>query len=30
VYSDDCCHYTQRGNELLADFIAMRVLETVR
>ena len=30
VYSDDCCHYTQRGNELLADFIARHVLETVR
>jgi hypothetical protein len=30
VYEDDCCHYTQRGNDLLADFIAGRVLETVR
>ena len=29
VYSDDCCHYTQRGNDLLADFIAARVLETL-
>lgn len=29
VYADDCCHYTQRGNELLADFLAARVLETV-
>jgi hypothetical protein len=28
VYSDDCCHYTQRGYDLLADFIAARVLET--
>lgn len=22
VYSDSCCHYNQRGNELLADFVA--------
>jgi hypothetical protein len=22
VYIDDCCHYTLRGNHLLADFIA--------
>jgi predicted NodU family carbamoyl transferase len=29
VYEDDCCHYTLRGNELLADFIAARVLETM-
>ena len=29
VYADDCCHYTQRGNELLADFLAARVLEAV-
>jgi hypothetical protein len=29
VYADDCCHYTQRGNELLADVIAARVLEAV-
>jgi hypothetical protein len=29
VYDDDCCHYTERGNELLADFIA-RVLEQPR
>ena len=29
VYSDDCCHYTQRGNDLLADFIAARMLESV-
>jgi hypothetical protein len=27
VYDDDCCHYTQRGNDLLADFIASRVVE---
>jgi hypothetical protein len=26
VYDDDCCHYTQRGNDLLADFIAAGVL----
>ncbi len=22
IYSDSCCHYNQRGNEILADFIA--------
>ncbi len=27
VYDDDCCHYTQRGNELLADFLAARILD---
>ena len=26
VYIDDCCHYTLRGNQLLADFIAKSVL----
>jgi hypothetical protein len=26
VYIDDCCHYTLRGNQLLADFIANGVL----
>ena len=26
VYMDDCCHYTLRGNELLADFIAESLL----
>ena len=26
VYIDDCCHYTLRGNHLLADFIANGVL----
>ncbi|HEY7187693.1 MAG TPA: hypothetical protein VH436_14155 [Vicinamibacterales bacterium] len=26
VYIDDCCHYTLRGNQLLADFIATGVL----
>lgn len=26
VYSDICCHYNQRGNDILADFIAARLL----
>jgi hypothetical protein len=26
VYMDDCCHYTLRGNQVLADFIAKGVL----
>jgi hypothetical protein len=26
VYMDDCCHYTLKGNQLLADFIAGRIL----
>ena len=26
VYVDDCCHYTRKGNELLADFVAQAVL----
>jgi hypothetical protein len=26
VYMDDCCHYTQAGNYLLADFIAASIL----
>jgi hypothetical protein len=26
VYVDNCCHYTQRGNDLLAEFIARAVL----
>ena len=25
VYQDDCCHYNERGNELLADYIASRL-----
>ncbi len=25
VYVDDCCHYTKKGNELLADFAAQAV-----
>jgi hypothetical protein len=29
VYVDDCCHYTKKGNELLADFVAQAV-RTVR
>ena len=28
VYMDDCCHYTLRGNQLLADFIAKGVLSS--
>jgi len=28
VYEDDCCHYTELGNRLLADAIAARVLES--
>jgi len=26
VYMDDCCHYTLRGNQLLADFISTGVV----
>jgi hypothetical protein len=26
VYLDDCCHYTSRGNRLLADFVAQSIL----
>jgi hypothetical protein len=25
VYEDDCCHYTQRGNELMAAFVAAQI-----
>jgi hypothetical protein len=25
VYADDCCHYTDRGNEILADAIAAQI-----
>jgi hypothetical protein len=25
VYMDDCCHYTRRGNEMLADYIAAAI-----
>jgi hypothetical protein len=28
VYIDDCCHYTRRGNELLASFVARAILAT--
>jgi hypothetical protein len=30
VYMDDCCHYTLRGNELLADFVARSVAAVTR
>ena len=29
IYIDECCHYTQLGNDLLADFIAKSILESV-
>jgi hypothetical protein len=28
AYMDDCCHYTLRGNQALADFIASSILST--
>ena len=28
VYIDGCCHYTQLGNDLLADFIGNSILES--
>jgi hypothetical protein len=28
VYIDDCCHYTLRGNQLLADAIARQILSS--
>jgi hypothetical protein len=28
VYMDDCCHYTLRGNQLLADAIARQILDS--
>jgi hypothetical protein len=28
VYIDDCCHYTLRGNQVLADAIARRILSS--
>jgi len=28
VYIDNCCHYNQLGNEILADFIANSILES--
>jgi hypothetical protein len=30
VYEDDCCHYTQLGNDRLADMIAARVLASAQ
>jgi hypothetical protein len=27
IYVDDCCHYNTRGNEILARYIARRILE---
>ena len=30
VYMDDCCHYTQAGNYMLADFIAASILKVRR
>jgi hypothetical protein len=27
IYIDNCCHYNQLGNELLAEFIAVKILE---
>jgi hypothetical protein len=27
LYIDDCCHFNQRGNEILADFIADAILK---
>lgn len=29
VYKDNCCHYNQLGNEILADFVAKAILEVV-
>jgi len=28
IYEDDCCHYNQLGNEMLADFIAQSILQS--
>jgi hypothetical protein len=28
IYIDECCHYSQLGNDLLADFIATSILES--
>jgi hypothetical protein len=30
VYMDNCCHYTLAGNDRLADFIAARMLESLK
>lgn len=28
IYIDDCCHFNERGNEILADFVADAILST--
>lgn len=28
VYIDNCCHYNQLGNTILADFIVVSILES--
>ncbi|MHC4108421.1 MAG: hypothetical protein ACYSTY_10090, partial [Planctomycetota bacterium] len=30
VYADDCCHFNQRGNDLLADFVFEAMAEVMR
>jgi len=30
VYADDCCHFNQRGNDLLANFVFEAVAEIMR
>ena len=30
VYEDDCCHYNQRGNDLIGAFVAARVRDVLR
>jgi hypothetical protein len=30
AYLDSCCHYTKRGNELLADLVAKTLIQTLR
>ncbi|RMG44102.1 MAG: hypothetical protein D6719_02425 [Candidatus Dadabacteria bacterium] len=30
VFSDDCCHYNQRGNDILAEFIADKIVRYLR
>ena len=29
VYVDTCCHYTMRGNDILADAIAAHLIEVM-
>ena len=29
VYSDSCCHYNEFGNDILAEYAAKAILETV-